>query len=220
MPMRTMTTFAIAVALGAAWTVAPAMAQTTSEKIENKAERAGDKIENKAERAGDKIENKAERAKDKVDGKDTVGDKVDRTVDKTKEKSRELKDKVVDKTKETKDKVVDKTDKATDKVAAKTERMDVRAHQQALKDKGYDPGPIDGIYGPRTRAAVREYQKKEGLKVSGRFDDDTMGRLSGTGTVRTGSDGTAPASTSPSASPTTGPTGTSADPRPPAKQTR
>ena len=212
MPMRTMTTFAIAVALGAAWTVAPALAQTTSEKVENKAERAADKIENKAERAGDKIENKAERAKDKVDGKDTVGDKVDRTVDKTKEKSRELKDKVVDKTKETKDKVVEKTDKLADKA----DRATVRTHQQSLKDKGYDPGPIDGIHGPRTSAAVREYQKKEGLTVSGRFDDDTMGRLSGTGTVRTGSDGTAPAS--PSASPATG--SAPASPQIPAKQSR
>jgi len=217
MPMKTMTTFAIAVALGAAWSVAPAVATTTTEKIENKAERAADKIENKAERAGDKIENKAERAKDKADGKDTVGEKFDRAVDKTKDKTRELKDKVVDKTKETKDKVVDKTDKAGDKIAAKTDRMSVRSHQQALKDKGYDPGPIDGIHGPRTSAAVREYQKKEGMTVTGRFDDDTMGRLSGTGTVRTGSDGTAPASTSPAASPSTG---TSADTRPPAKQTR
>ena len=215
MPMKTMTTFAIAVSLTAAWSVAPAMAATTTEKIENKAERAADKVENKAERAADKIENKAERAKDKaVDGKDTVGDKFDRAVDKTKDKSRELKDKVVDTTKKTKDKVVDKTDKATDKIAAKTDRASVRAYQQSLKDKGYDPGPIDGIHGPRTSAAVREYQKKEGLTVTGRYDDDTMGRLSGTGTVRTGSDGTAPATTSPSASPSTGQT------QIPAKQAR
>ncbi|MEX2145466.1 MAG: peptidoglycan-binding domain-containing protein [Candidatus Rokuibacteriota bacterium] len=212
MPMKTMTTFAIAVALGAAWSVAPAMATSTT-----------DKVENKAERAADKVENKAERAADKVDGKDTVGDKFDRAVDKTKDKAGELKDKivdttkkakdkVVDTTKKAKDKVVDKTDNATDKLADKTDRMDVRHMQQALKDKGFDPGPIDGIHGPRTSAAVREYQTKEGLTVTGRLDDDTMGRLNGTGTVRTGSDGTAPAS--PSASPATGPQ------LPAAKQTR
>jgi len=205
MPMKTMTTFAIAVALGAAWSVAPAVATTTTEKIENK-----------AERADDKIENKAERAKDKADGKDTVGEKFDRAVDKTKDKTRELKDKVVDKTKETKDKVVDKTDKATDKVAVKADRASVRSYQQSLKDKGHDPGPIDGIHGPRTSAAVREYQKKEGLTVTGRYDDETMGRMSGTGTVRTGSDGTAPAS--PSASPATG--ASTPTPQIPAKQTR
>ena len=216
MPMKTMTTFALAVALGAAWSVAPAMATSTTEKAENKAERAADKVEDKAERAADKIEDKAERAKDKADGKDTVGEKFDRAVDKTKDKTRELKDKVVDTTKRTKDKVVDKTDKATDKLADKTDRMEVRNMQQSLKDKGYDPGPIDGIHGPRTSAAIREYQTKEGLTVTGRLDDETMGRLSGTGTVRTGSDGTAPAS--PSASPATGTA--PASPKIPAKQTR
>ncbi len=200
MPMKTMMTFAIAVALGAAWSVAPAMATSTT-----------DKVENKAERAADKVEDKAERAADKVDGKDTVGDKFDRAVDKTKDKAGELKDKIVDTTKKAKDKVVDKTANATDKLADKTERMDVRHMQQALKDKGFDPGPIDGIHGPRTSAAVSEYQTKEGLTVTGRLDDDTMARLNGPGTVRTGSDGTAPAS--PSASPATGP-------QLPAKQSR
>lgn len=28
-----------------------------------------------------------------------------------------------------------------------------------LDGKGYDPGPIDGIYGPRTKAAVLRFQK-------------------------------------------------------------
>jgi hypothetical protein len=33
----------------------------------------------------------------------------------------------------------------------------VREVQQALVDAGYDPGPIDGIMGPRTKAALRKY---------------------------------------------------------------
>ncbi len=33
----------------------------------------------------------------------------------------------------------------------------VREVQQALRDAGYDPGPIDGIMGPRTRSALRTY---------------------------------------------------------------
>ncbi len=33
----------------------------------------------------------------------------------------------------------------------------VREVQQALRDAGYDPGPIDGIMGPRTRSALRRY---------------------------------------------------------------
>ena len=31
---------------------------------------------------------------------------------------------------------------------------EVKLAQQALKDRGYDPGPIDGIFGPKTRKAV------------------------------------------------------------------
>jgi len=33
----------------------------------------------------------------------------------------------------------------------------VREVQEALQKSGYDPGPIDGIMGPRTKAALRNY---------------------------------------------------------------
>jgi hypothetical protein len=33
----------------------------------------------------------------------------------------------------------------------------VREVQRALAKAGYDPGPIDGIFGPRTKAALRMY---------------------------------------------------------------
>ena len=29
--------------------------------------------------------------------------------------------------------------------------------QQALKDKGFDPGPVDGIDGPQTVSALKSY---------------------------------------------------------------
>ncbi|NLH00732.1 MAG: peptidoglycan-binding protein, partial [Clostridiales bacterium] len=32
---------------------------------------------------------------------------------------------------------------------------------------GYDPGEIDGVYGPMTEAAVRKFQKEHGLEVDG-----------------------------------------------------
>ena len=35
---------------------------------------------------------------------------------------------------------------------------EVTLAQKALKDRGYDPGPIDGIFGPKTRKAVLFYQ--------------------------------------------------------------
>jgi len=33
----------------------------------------------------------------------------------------------------------------------------VRDVQQALANAGYDPGPIDGLFGPRTKSALRRY---------------------------------------------------------------
>ena len=53
----------------------------------------------------------------------------------------------------------------------------VRMTQEALKDNGYDPGPIDGVMGPQTAAAIKEYQQKENLPVTGRADAETLGRL-------------------------------------------
>lgn len=35
--------------------------------------------------------------------------------------------------------------------------------QRALKAQGFNPGPIDGDYGPKTSAAVQAYQRKAGL---------------------------------------------------------
>jgi hyperosmotically inducible protein len=53
----------------------------------------------------------------------------------------------------------------------------VMAMQQALKEKSFEPGPIDGVMGPRTAAALKEYQKAENLKMTGQMDRDTAARL-------------------------------------------
>jgi peptidoglycan hydrolase-like protein with peptidoglycan-binding domain len=53
----------------------------------------------------------------------------------------------------------------------------VRAVQQALKDKGHDPGDIDGKMGPKTQAALKDFQSKEGLKATGRMDSETRAKL-------------------------------------------
>jgi|SRR5215470_10103354 len=74
----------------------------------------------------------------------------------------------------------------------------VRAVQQALKDKGHDPGEVDGKMGPKTQAALRDFQSKEGLKSSGRLDGETMAKLG----VEANSSAAGTAST-PSASPST-----------------
>jgi hyperosmotically inducible protein len=53
----------------------------------------------------------------------------------------------------------------------------VMAMQQALKDKGFDPGPLDGVAGPRTASALKEYQKSQNLAMTGTMDSDTAAKL-------------------------------------------
>jgi peptidoglycan hydrolase-like protein with peptidoglycan-binding domain len=72
----------------------------------------------------------------------------------------------------------------------------VRAVQEALKDRGMYEGEVDGIMGPKTQAGLRAFQKKENLQETGRLDQQTMGRL---GVQKAGATG----STSPAASPST-----------------
>jgi len=44
---------------------------------------------------------------------------------------------------------------------------DVEAVQRRLETRGFSPGPVDGLYGRTTEAAVREFQASQGLKVDG-----------------------------------------------------
>jgi hyperosmotically inducible periplasmic protein len=53
----------------------------------------------------------------------------------------------------------------------------VMAMQQALKDKGFDPGPLDGVAGPRTAFALKEYQKSQSLAMTGTMNADTAAKL-------------------------------------------
>ncbi len=54
------------------------------------------------------------------------------------------------------------------------DREDVRVVQSGLRGKGMDPGPIDGIVGPRTRDAVRAFQTRYGMKPSGTLDNQLL----------------------------------------------
>ncbi len=53
----------------------------------------------------------------------------------------------------------------------------VKQLQQALKDNGYDPGNIDGIFGSRTRQAVQNFQRDNGLVVDGIAGPKTLSAL-------------------------------------------
>ena len=49
--------------------------------------------------------------------------------------------------------------------------------QHSLMQGGYDVDATDGVWGPRTAAAVREFQRVKGLKATGRPDAKTLAAL-------------------------------------------
>jgi peptidoglycan hydrolase-like protein with peptidoglycan-binding domain len=53
----------------------------------------------------------------------------------------------------------------------------VRSAQQVLKDKGLYSGPVDGISGPLTRKAVRNYQREQNLSPDGHLGSETLSSL-------------------------------------------
>ena len=50
----------------------------------------------------------------------------------------------------------------------------VRKAQQALSDLGIYTGAVDGVNGPRTEAAISDFQSQVGLEASGKLDVATM----------------------------------------------
>ena len=53
----------------------------------------------------------------------------------------------------------------------------IKAVQQALKQKGHDPGAINGVMGPQTLQALRAFQQSNGLKPTGVLDSETAQKL-------------------------------------------
>lgn len=91
-------------------------------------------------------------------------------------------------------------------------REDVKSVQEALKGKGHNPGPIDGVMGPHTQQALRAFQRSQNIQQSGQLDSSTASALGvqlsperGAGSSSTGS-GSAPgtASSNPGSSAGTG----------------
>jgi peptidoglycan hydrolase-like protein with peptidoglycan-binding domain len=50
----------------------------------------------------------------------------------------------------------------------------IRKVQSLLRQKGFDPGPLDGIAGPLTKTAVRKFQEKFGMKASAEIDNQVL----------------------------------------------
>ena len=71
--------------------------------------------------------------------------------------------------------------------AGHSSRMNIKQAQQALKDKGYDPGAIDGVMGARTKEAIKSFQNASSLQVTGTLDAQTsqqLGISSGSGAMK------------------------------------
>lgn len=54
---------------------------------------------------------------------------------------------------------------------------DVVSVQARLAALGFAPGPIDGLYGPTSAAAVKDFQAKEALRIDGIVGPQTLGAL-------------------------------------------
>jgi peptidoglycan hydrolase-like protein with peptidoglycan-binding domain len=56
-------------------------------------------------------------------------------------------------------------------------RGDIQVAQTHLREFGFDPGPVDGLYTAQTQAAVRAYQARYGLPATGLLDYTTRLQL-------------------------------------------
>jgi murein L,D-transpeptidase YcbB/YkuD len=56
-------------------------------------------------------------------------------------------------------------------------RGNIQFAEMRLKEFGFDPGPVDGMFTAQTQAAVRAFQARYGLPVSGLLDRPTREEL-------------------------------------------
>jgi peptidoglycan hydrolase-like protein with peptidoglycan-binding domain len=61
--------------------------------------------------------------------------------------------------------------------AAQMPTAEVREAQGRLRAMGFNPGPADGIVGPLTENAAKQYQRARGLEVTGSVDRNLLAQL-------------------------------------------
>jgi type II secretory pathway predicted ATPase ExeA/ankyrin repeat protein len=57
------------------------------------------------------------------------------------------------------------------------DRARVTQVQRSLRDLGYDPGPVDGVAGSRTKSAIIAFQQKRGITADGNVTENLMRSL-------------------------------------------
>ena len=63
------------------------------------------------------------------------------------------------------------------KMPAVEQRNEIKNLQETLRNKGHYRGKVDGVFGLRTRASLRAYQKAENFPISGEVDARTADGL-------------------------------------------
>jgi peptidoglycan hydrolase-like protein with peptidoglycan-binding domain len=62
----------------------------------------------------------------------------------------------------------------TETTASLPRSKTVLAIQRRLSESGYEPGPVDGILGQMTRAAIMAYQHDNGFRITGEASDHLL----------------------------------------------
>ena len=80
--------------------------------------------------------------------------------------------KIIEELSESPDQVPEDTGQGAEKPFRKLDPT--RQLQEALRLAGFDPGPVDGIFGPRTQDAMRRFQRTRGLPETGNPDKQSI----------------------------------------------
>ena len=131
------------------------------------------------ESISDMLEEATETADEAVDSTvDSMLGIVDSGVDATEnliEDTQETALEVIETIEEPQAQALDLIDDATDVVPATSDI--IRSVQQSLTNAGFNPGPADGLSGPRTVAAINDFQNQNNLAGGGQLTKETLRAL-------------------------------------------
>lgn len=61
--------------------------------------------------------------------------------------------------------------------AGSLDKGTIKQVQEKLNERGYDAGAADGMIGPKTQAAIKEFQQSEGIEATGELNQETLAGL-------------------------------------------
>ena len=154
-----------------------ALVASAADEKKDKAEKAGESTEKGARKAGDAADKAADKAGDAAEkAADATGKGVGAAVEHggrgAAKGAKATAGAVTGAGRAVKDFFTDDQDLDD----ARYERR-VKSAQQALQAKGYYSGPIDGKVNDATGSGVREFQRDNNLKVTGKVDKQTAAKL-------------------------------------------